>query len=90
VDAAESVTTSYLRLHRGTAYELTTGPRPISDATPRRPGNDVLSAPDPAGLLTLIRRSCQSPRAPVPAPRDKCRHQSVPTCHKWMINFIYA
>jgi hypothetical protein len=61
VDAAEPVTTSYLRLNWGTAYEFTTGPGGSLTATPRRPGNDVLTAPDPASLLTLIRRSYRRP-----------------------------
>jgi hypothetical protein len=58
------ITTGFLRWHWGTAYEFTTGPGGQVTAAPRHAGHQPLTAATPAGLLTLIRRHYQPPRAP--------------------------
>lgn len=67
MEADEPVTLAYLR-HHWPVYEFTTAPGGSLTATPRRPGNDVLTAPDPAGLLTLIRHSYRPPPGEPPTP----------------------
>jgi hypothetical protein len=67
VEAARQVTLAFLTAPLA-GCEFSTAPDGSLTATPRRSGNDVLTAPDPAGLLTLIRRSCRPPPGEPPAP----------------------